>query len=106
MSEPRTNLRTLGFALTALIAATSTASAAPRPDVSQMSCAQAQSLIRQQGAVVATTGPQTYRRFVSDIRFCDAGNHYLHPAFTPTADDRSCYVGYTCENWNLYFSED
>jgi hypothetical protein len=79
--------------------------AAPRTDVSQLSCEQAQSLIVQRGAAVVTTGPRTYKRFVSDARFCDAGDHYLHPAFTRTADKRSCYIGYTCENWNYYFSE-
>ncbi|MFC3218800.1 hypothetical protein ACFOEZ_07205 [Tianweitania populi] len=79
--------------------------AAPRTDVSQLSCDQAQSLIVQRGAAVVTTGPRTYKRFVSDARFCDAGDHYLHPAFTPTADKRSCYIGYTCENWNYYFNE-
>ena len=79
--------------------------AAPRTDVSQLSCAQAQSVIVQRGAAVVTTGPRTYKRFVSDARFCDAGEHYLHPAFTPTADKRSCYIGYTCENWNYYFNE-
>ncbi|MBS9720838.1 hypothetical protein JYU29_09080 [Tianweitania sp. BSSL-BM11] len=84
---------------------TASAMAAPRTDVSQLSCAQAKSVIVERGAAVVTTGPHTYKRFVSDARFCDAGNHYLHPAFTPTQDKRSCYIGYTCENWNYYFTE-
>jgi hypothetical protein len=101
-----TSSRTIGAATAVLIAAVSTTFAAPRTDVTQLSCEQAQTLIAQRGAAVVTTGPRTYKRFVSDNRFCDAGEHYLHPAFTPTADKRSCYIGYTCESWNYYFSDD
>ena len=106
MRNSITSSRTIGAAIAMMIAAASTASAAQRTDITQMSCGQARSLIAQRGASVVTTGPRTYQRFVSDIRFCDAGNHYLHPAFTPTADNRSCRIGYTCENWNLYFPSD
>ena len=106
MRNSNKSFHIFGAATAVLIAAASSVSAAPRTDISQLQCGQAQSLITQQGAAVVTTGPRTYKRFVSDIRFCDPGNHHLHPAFTPTADERSCNIGYTCENWNLYFPSD
>lgn len=106
MRSSSTSLRVIGVAAAALIATASAVLSEPRPDVSQLPCEQAQSLIAQRGAAVVTTGPRTFKRFVSDNRFCDAGEHYLHPAFTSTADKRACYIGYTCENWNLYFPSD
>lgn len=90
----------------ALCATATSALAAPRPDVSRMTCEQAQALIQQSGARVVTTGRHTYSRYVTDGRYCDAGDRFLHPAYTPTTDDRACFIGYTCESWSLYFTED
>jgi hypothetical protein len=97
------NFTALGLALCATAAS---AFAAPRPDVSRMSCAQAQALIQQSGARVVTTGRHTYSRYVTDGRYCDAGDRFLHPAYTPTTDQRACFIGYTCESWSLYFPDD
>lgn len=105
MRNSLTLTKSVAVGAMALLTTVGASVAAPRTDVSQLPCAQAQSLIVQQGGVVVTTGPRTYKRFVSDNRFCDAGEHYLHPAFTPTSDKRACYIGYTCESWNYYFSE-
>ncbi|HEV7414535.1 hypothetical protein [Tianweitania sediminis] len=102
MGTKVTGCRTVIIAGLALIS--TAAAAAQRPDVTRMSCQQAQRLVAEAGAVVATTGPRTYQRFVSDKRFCDAGEDELHPAYTDTADKR-CLVGYTCESWNLYFPD-
>jgi hypothetical protein len=99
------SFKTVALSSVALLAAGSAALAAPRPDVSQMSCEQARDLIAQSGARVVTTGPNTYKRFVARGGYCDPGERYLHPAWTPTADQKSCRIGYTCETWNLYFSE-
>jgi hypothetical protein len=67
-----------------------------RTDARRLTCAQAQTLIRQQGAAVLTTGQYTYERFVSDHRFCD-GNKEARPARTPTRDDPSCRIGNVCQ---------
>lgn len=83
-----------GAALTALALTCATAQA--RPDTRSMSCAQAQAFIQQNGAVVMSTGPYTYSRFVADRRYCP---HYeiLKPNYGPTRDNPQCPVGYRCE---------
>lgn len=78
-----------------LVAAPGPAEAA-RPDSRQLTCAQAQSLVARNGAVVMTTGRFTYERFVSGIRFCDRWQT-LRPETAPTRDAPRCVVGYVCE---------
>lgn len=72
------------------------AASAARPDLRAMSCRQAQEMIRAEGAVVATTGRYTYRRFVSHQRYCDRWEGIV-PALSPTRDNPRCLVGYICE---------
>jgi hypothetical protein len=50
------------------------AAAQGRPDSRQMSCAQVQNLIVQNGAVVLTTGQFTYDRYVASRQFCSHPN--------------------------------
>ena len=66
-----------------------------RPDLRQMTCAQAQSLVRQHGAVVFTTGRHTYSMFVSNRSYCD-WNQVLFPQYGPTRDHPKCPVAYEC----------
>lgn len=72
------------------------AHAQARPDVRNMSCGEARSLIRQQGAAVLTTGRHTYDRFVSNERFCPIGN-VTKRAYVDTRNATGCAIGYTCE---------
>lgn len=90
-----------GLAVAALSALLLMTLAAPpafaqRPDLRQMTCAQAQNLVARRGAVVMTTGPHTYDRFVAGPRWCD---HWetVRPAQVRTRDSNSCIVGYLCE---------
>ena len=69
--------------------------AGARTDARQLTCAQAQTVVREQGAAVLTTGQYTYERFVSDHRFCD-GYKQTRPARTVTRDDPACRVGFVC----------
>lgn len=69
---------------------------AARPDLRQMSCAQAQELVRRSGAIVMTTGRYTYDRFVSQQRYCDRWETIV-PMLSPTRDNPQCLVGYRCE---------
>ncbi|WP_136621469.1 MULTISPECIES: hypothetical protein [Mesorhizobium] len=76
-----------------LFAATSLADA--RPDTRTMSCGQLQQLIQSHRAVVLTTGPNTYDRYVRQF-----GNECDWPevpmsAYVPTRDGH-CPV-YRCE---------
>jgi hypothetical protein len=66
-----------------------------RPSTVTMSCAQATALVRMRGALVLGTGGQTYDRFVSDTGHCESGQA-ARPAFRPTQDRPSCFIGYTC----------
>jgi hypothetical protein len=80
--------------LVALYAA-ATGSAEARTDARRLTCAQAQALIREQGAAVLTTGQYTYQRFVADSRFCN-WHQTTQPARTPTQDNKACRIGYVC----------
>lgn len=71
--------------------------AAARPDLRKMTCAQAQDLVRQHGAVVFTTGRYTYSMFVSNLSYCDRGQ-YLHPQYGPTRDTPQCPVAFECRD--------
>lgn len=80
-------------ALIALVGLTATADA--RPDVRQMTCAEAQGLVRQRGEIVLTTGQYTFSRFVSNVRYCYR-NQVLYRQFVSTRDTGSCLVGFGC----------
>jgi hypothetical protein len=71
--------------------------AQPRPDARRLSCAQAAALVQSAGAVVLTTGPYTYDRYVSSAQFCFRPEVPL-PAWIATADTPECFVGYLCRD--------
>lgn len=77
-------------------AAVSEAMAQRRPSTLGMSCAQAQGLVRATGAIVLSTGPHTYDRFVANRRFCTPDEEEI-PTWAPTRDTPQCMVGYRCE---------
>jgi hypothetical protein len=66
-----------------------------RPDTTTMSCQAAASLVGARGAIVLSTGPTTYDRYVLDEGFCTR-DEITKPAFVPTADNRQCFIGYYC----------
>jgi len=80
------------------IAAALAAGAMPaqaRPDSRSMTCAAAAAMVAQRGAVVMSTGPNTYDRYVSSLASCSAAEQ-LRPEWVPTRDQPKCFVGYTC----------
>lgn len=89
-------MRVLAATLVALTVATP-AGAISRYNAWTMSCGEAKSLIRSQGAVIlryrSARNPSLslYDRFVSDGRFCQAGEQ-TEPASVATADTNSCPV--------------
>lgn len=62
-----------------------------------MSCVAARSLVTAKGAVVMTTGPATYERFVNGQNFCDRAET-TEPAYAPAADTARCFVAYRCKD--------
>lgn len=72
------------------------AQAQGRPDVRAMTCGEARALVRQNGAVVLTTGRHTYDRYVTNRRYCPVGQ-VTERAYVQTRDAQSCFVGFTCE---------
>jgi len=81
--------------ITTLAVVSLSAAAQARPDLRQMSCSQAQNMVYQYGAVVFTTGPHTYKRYVSNRRYCDRWQR-TYPLYGPTRDNLKCVVGYEC----------
>lgn len=73
-----------------------TSAAEARPDLRQMTCAQAQQMVLQHGAVVFTTGQHTYSMFVSNLSYCDR-NQVLFTQYGQTRDARRCPVAYECK---------
>jgi hypothetical protein len=71
-------------------------SAAER-DTLTMTCAQSQALVRSKEGIVLRTGPNHFDLYVHDAEACGSSDD-LSPAFVRTKDQRSCHIGYTCED--------
>ena len=90
-------------ALSLHASAADTAAAQSRPDTTRMSCAAARALVTARGAIVLGTGsslydrnaPALYDRYVVSRAYCSS-TQVIEPAFVPTADNRQCFIGYTC----------
>ena len=75
-----------------------------RPDARAMTCAGLNALIAREGAVVVTTGPHTYQRFVASWGFCDPWE-MLQPVYQVTADNRRCVVHSICGDRPFEFED-
>ena len=91
-----TSIRFL-FVPAAILGILSGAIAQGRPATPAMTCAAAAELVARTGAIVLTTGPITYARFVRDGGFCPIPET-PKPAFELTLDNAKCFVGYTCQD--------
>jgi hypothetical protein len=94
-SGPSSAVRIFLCACVALITLGSEAFAQSRPLTSRMSCGQARSLVAAQGAVILSTSPLAYDRYVGSAGSCSLGER-AEPAWIPTADNRQCSIGYRC----------
>ncbi len=95
----RNAVKPLPFALALLLVLATgvpEAMAQRRPDSTRMTCRQAAGLVFSRGALVLGTGGHTYDRFVRDRSFCEV-TEVLDPAWAPTRDTPSCFVGYRCK---------
>jgi len=87
------NLLRFAAVVSAVAAATMPALAA-RPDVTRMTCPQAQEFIRKHGPVVVTTGRHTFDMYYGEPFAC--GRYATQPNYVVTRDGVECLIGYTC----------
>ncbi|MTI00040.1 hypothetical protein [Roseibium sp. RKSG952] len=66
------------------------------PSLADMTCAQAQQMVKSRGQVVMMTGPETFDRFVADAEYCDSNIDFTIPHFATTKDNAKCNVGKRC----------
>lgn len=88
-------MKTVCLTLVATLLLTTGAVAQTRPLTLRMGCGQAKALVASRGAVVLSTGQNTFDRYVSSGAFCLSGE-FARPAWVPTADDPQCAIGFTC----------
>lgn len=86
-------LRHAAFGLAILVGASVAAHA--RTDARTLSCQAAKDLVYGSGAIVLTTGPNTYDRYVAAQSYC-AFPLVAMPAWIATADNPRCAVGFLC----------
>ncbi|MCB5176616.1 hypothetical protein [Microvirga lenta] len=78
----------------AVMASASAVQAQPRPFTPRMPCGQIQQTVFASGAVVLSTGANTYDRYVRDRSFCQI-NEFIEAAWVPAQDTPQCPV-YRC----------
>ncbi|MEM8552431.1 MAG: hypothetical protein AAGF45_08615 [Pseudomonadota bacterium] len=88
---PRITLAALAGAFAAMVLVEA---ASARPDTRQLSCAQAQDLVNERGAITLSTGDFTFARFVSGTAQCRPLG-VARPEYAPTRDNRNCRL-FTC----------
>jgi len=86
----------IAIGVAALAATAGVALAQGRPSTTNMTCAQAQAVVRSAGAIVLGTGGPTFERFVISEAFCTPQEEIV-PHWAPTRDNPQCVVGYRCE---------
>ena len=75
---------------------------AQRPSTLDMTCAEAQSFIAANGAVVMSTGEHTYDRFVAHRGHCLPGE-FMDYKWVPAADTPQCRLRNCEPDWPLPF---
>ncbi|MEZ0171505.1 hypothetical protein [Microvirga sp. TS319] len=96
-------MKRLAFAL-AFFALASGVHAQQRLSTLNLTCGQAQQVIRSRGAAVLSTGTYTYDRFVVDRSFCQF-DEFLELAWVPTRDTPQCPIGYRCKTQSNWFDD-
>jgi hypothetical protein len=80
-----------------LLSLASNASAQTQVDGRTVPCAQLAAIVRSRGAVVISTSPYTYDRYVNGTQFC-VRPEIAVPTWISTADAAQCFVGYVCRD--------
>ncbi len=66
-----------------------------RPDTRYLSCGAAISLVQNAGAIILSTGPHLYDKYVANHYYCSI-DQALERAYAPTTDTHRCKIGYRC----------
>lgn len=82
-------IASLFFALTA-----ATALAAPKIDSRTTTCRDVSGIVDERGSAVIYFADRQFDKFYAHAGFCD--ERMSHPAYLPTLDNASCFVGYSC----------
>ena len=86
------------IALSLLLAlATTAVTAQQRPSTPDQPCSASRQIVTSRGAAVLGTGGFTYDRYVRDRSFCEF-DEGTEPAWVPSRDTQSCFVGYRCKS--------
>ncbi|SIQ77146.1 MULTISPECIES: hypothetical protein [unclassified Bosea (in: a-proteobacteria)] len=85
--------------LAAFLLQTGIATAQIRASTVDRPCEASRRDVARNGAIVLGTGGYTYDRFVADRRFCER-DEFTEPAFVPSRDSQSCFIGYRCRTSN------
>lgn len=72
---------------------------AARQNTTNLSCRDAAGIVDQAGAIVLSTGVNTFDRYVSNVSYCGT-NEIAVTAYAPTIDKDACFVGYVCGDKN------
>jgi hypothetical protein len=75
----------------------STVNAQTQFDGRSVPCAHIAATVRSRGAVVISTGPYSYDRYVNGGQFC-VRPEIAVPTWISTADAAQCFVGYICRD--------
>lgn len=95
-------MKRIVFAFAFLVCA-SGVQAQQRPSTPNLACGQAQQIVLSRGAVVLSTGPHTYDRYVRDRSFCER-NETTELAFVPSRDTPQCPM-YRCRDLDYFFDD-
>jgi hypothetical protein len=86
---------TLAMLIAASVATGAQAMSPKKVDSTKHTTAELQSIIKQQGSVILSTGPGVFDRYVANSGQCGQGQ-FARAAYAPTADASSAFVGYRC----------
>jgi hypothetical protein len=89
-------IRIVAAASVLILCASAAALAQGRPDSLAMPCANAAGLVRSAGAIVVSTGPNIYDRYVASRAFCQR-DEQVEPRWVAARDTPACFIGYVCE---------
>lgn len=86
---------TMKYAIALVISLASSAAIAAIPETTNLTCREAQSLVKRNGVINMTVNGGRYQRFVADDSWCFS-DEYAALTWTPTADQDNCVL-YTCK---------
>ncbi|KZL23900.1 hypothetical protein [Pseudovibrio sp. WM33] len=87
----------LTLSVLSLVSVASVAQAmnAPRTNTTDLTGSQVKSLVQEKGAIILSTGPGLYDRYVANGSYCSPSEE-TQRAYVVTKDSNHSLIGYTC----------